>query len=614
MENIILKHHLKSKARCLLFLFIVITISLLVEHVYASDITWKSESNIESNNLNSIVYGNGLYVTVGDNGTIYISEDGETWTKQSTDSNANLIKVIHNKDTFIAIGNNGDVIRAYNRENLKGTILVSKDGEKWTNVCPDYILPEDIIWNGKEYITVGLSLKEHKPRLIEKDFEVFDTYGSIIKSSDGLNWKEVSEVKGGAEVFANVKGIAYNGKKYILIAGYDSSRYVFESTDLLKWNSLIWDINMPTYESILWDGEKYVASVYKGAILFSKDGQKWDKKYFSHTGLLKRLKYVGNKYILTGYDGKIIVSDNLSNWRELVACNELAKEGITARNSSLNDIVRGKDKWVAIGGNNAIVTSSDMIEWKTVLYKPEISISDIAWTGEQFVAIGEDLYDEYILRSSDGTSWDIITKFEDWPINTIQRILYMNDKYYLFNVEKENIYVMESEDCIEWRRSDNINEIDNDYNIDSKNVAYIIINNEVYAFGNNSLKLIDIQKGIDISDFSHFTYDGQYYVAVGRYNPDTENIPEIMRTRDFIHWEFVKSEQNTKVAAYITKLEYAGGKYFGLSWSSGQLYISEDLKNWTKRKVSNKGILDVIWNGQYYLLVGEQGTALKRIR
>ena len=80
----------------------------------------KNKTNIQ--NLNSITNNNIIFVSVGDNGTIYYSADTEVWsiigdlTKPTTE---NLNKVIWDGSKFIAVGNNG-------------TIITSENGEEWS--------------------------------------------------------------------------------------------------------------------------------------------------------------------------------------------------------------------------------------------------------------------------------------------------------------------------------------------------------------------------------------------------------------------------------------------------------------------------------------------------
>ena len=73
------------------------------------------------NPLNSIAYGNEIFIAVGDSGTIIRSEDEENWTKANIESGYNKIinDIVYGNNMFVAVGG-------------FGTILVSKNnGISW---------------------------------------------------------------------------------------------------------------------------------------------------------------------------------------------------------------------------------------------------------------------------------------------------------------------------------------------------------------------------------------------------------------------------------------------------------------------------------------------------
>ena len=57
----------------------------------------------------------GLFVVVGDNGTILTSSDGTTWTSRTSGTSNGLYNIFYGNSTFVAVGHSG-------------TILTSSDG------------------------------------------------------------------------------------------------------------------------------------------------------------------------------------------------------------------------------------------------------------------------------------------------------------------------------------------------------------------------------------------------------------------------------------------------------------------------------------------------------
>ncbi|MEO5712377.1 MAG: PKD domain-containing protein [Luteolibacter sp.] len=75
--------------------------------------------------LNGIAFGGGIYVTVGNNGTIRRSTDGTSWSLVSSGTTNTLTKVAYGGGKFVAVGYTPNV--GY------PTVLTSPDGSNWTN-------------------------------------------------------------------------------------------------------------------------------------------------------------------------------------------------------------------------------------------------------------------------------------------------------------------------------------------------------------------------------------------------------------------------------------------------------------------------------------------------
>jgi hypothetical protein len=81
--------------------------------------TWRIISRLGPN-LRSITYGNGLFVAVGNTGTILTSPDANDWTESISGVEWNLRGVTYANGVFVAVGNGGG-------------ILSSADGTNWTS-------------------------------------------------------------------------------------------------------------------------------------------------------------------------------------------------------------------------------------------------------------------------------------------------------------------------------------------------------------------------------------------------------------------------------------------------------------------------------------------------
>jgi hypothetical protein len=60
-------------------------------------------THLRGNDLRGVAYGNGLFVAVGDRGTILTSPDGVNWTERTSGTNW-LFGVTYGNGTFVAVG------------------------------------------------------------------------------------------------------------------------------------------------------------------------------------------------------------------------------------------------------------------------------------------------------------------------------------------------------------------------------------------------------------------------------------------------------------------------------------------------------------------------------
>ncbi|WP_018757664.1 WD40/YVTN/BNR-like repeat-containing protein [Paenibacillus terrigena] len=272
--------------------FIVISMVMLFansQSVFAS-----SSENGDVGNLHDITRAdNGVFIAVGESGTIVKSVDGEKWEKVNINQKENINAVVSNNSAFYAVGD-------------KGTILRSVGGDKWENVkfkvnltlkdmvnkryIANYskkdlsltitnanVSLRDIIWTGKQYVAIG---KIIKPDAENRNY----VYQIIVHSTDGVNWKlrkfEVTNLTSNkadaSRSNADLNAIYWNGDRYV-VTGDD---LIFTSKDLNQWTSssnIQGDIRDLIYRekqwiTVGWDGR---FSEPKGVIYTSKDGMNW---------------------------------------------------------------------------------------------------------------------------------------------------------------------------------------------------------------------------------------------------------------------------------------------------------------------------------------------------
>jgi len=124
--------------------------------------------------LNSVIYADGLFVTVGDDGVIMTSADGVNWDSQNSGTAENLEEVIWGHAGFIAVG-------------YDNAILTSPDAITWTAQSA----PADTNYTAVGY-RAGVYIVSGKNQLL--------------RSTDGVNWTRQLLLDAGssATVFSSI--------------------------------------------------------------------------------------------------------------------------------------------------------------------------------------------------------------------------------------------------------------------------------------------------------------------------------------------------------------------------------------------------------------------------
>ncbi len=219
---------------------------------------WSIQQHGAFPSLDSIAFRDGLWVAVGDDGTILTSPDGSTWTPQSAPTTIDLNQIIATDTGFIVCG-------------ASGTILTSPDGFTWTErTTPDsWPILNGIALHGSEVLCPsgsGEVLRSEDDGLTWQDVTTTLADGfapSYVLAADGRlfltryqgirvydpnsrTWEDAS-VQG--PLFGTVRGVVRHGSVFVAVANrYDSTflrnRYfLLVSLDGLNWEAteMVWN-------------------------------------------------------------------------------------------------------------------------------------------------------------------------------------------------------------------------------------------------------------------------------------------------------------------------------------------------------------------------------------
>ena len=317
---------------------------------------------------------------------IATSEDGINWNPTyaatfncygvaSNSSRQNTVTISSNLN--IAVGEGTNTI-AYSED----------DGITWTGIGnPSPILfsiAYSVLFNGKMWVVGGAG------------------NNTIAYSRDGIIWTGISNdsinnpFKDGS-----CYGLAWNGKRFVGVGHNDPITYtIATSEDGICWIGVEDSINIFNQASgVAWNGKRFVA-VGAGAntIAYSEDGKIWtgvinSTTIFSQVGIA--VAWNGQKWVAVGAGANTIAySDDGTIWTGL-------GDSIFSPGS---EVAWNGEVWVAVGeGLITIAYSYDGTIWTGVTdSKTILDIGyGISWTGNRFVAVGNDTNNS-IVWSKDG--------------------------------------------------------------------------------------------------------------------------------------------------------------------------------------------------------------------
>ena len=154
----------------------------------------------------------------------------------------------------------------------------------------------------------------------------------------------------------------------------------------------------PPQQGYLWgiaEGNAGVVTVgTEGRILHSVDGRTWARRTSGTTNWLVAVTFGNGRYLAVGDNGTILTSTNAIVW------TPVSSTGTTAR---LNNVLFAQNKFVAVGEGGAIVVSTDGTTWNPVTSNAGTAwLRGLAYGPGNWIATGQS---GTITTSLDGITW-----------------------------------------------------------------------------------------------------------------------------------------------------------------------------------------------------------------
>jgi len=327
--------------------------------------------------LLAVTSGNGIYVAVGDIGTLVTSRDGINWTRQNAGTDLLLHGVAYGNGLFVAVGGDKNNYGYYT-----SVILSSTDGINWTTRGHD-----------RTYFLLGVS---H----INGVFMAVGSAGAIYTSANGSSWTKVN-----SGTTSEMAGCAYGNGKYVAVGASGTIR---TSIDTVNWTGMTYGTGYPL-KSVTFGNEKFVAVGSDGKgyakILSSTNGSDWlEMEVPENLRRLEAVLYASPLFVAVGIYGSITTSSDGITWTKQTA-------GAT---KNLKGITQGAGLWVAVGGEitfkaeetflygPSVQTSQNGSQWTERVIGSTDWLKTVTYGNGTFVAAGGE-----IVSSPNGINWTL---------------------------------------------------------------------------------------------------------------------------------------------------------------------------------------------------------------
>jgi len=296
--------------------------------VSASALNWNQVPSGTAETLYDAAFANGIFVAVGQNGTILTSpgSSGGAWTAQSAGTTVVLNGVASTNGggppgsaEWVVVGHNGTILYS-----------LAANASTWGPVPAGGLPPglgstllEQVTFGGPAggqlYVAVGWN-------------------GTILTSPDGLNWTQPSS--GSA---ANLADVEYAGGQYV-VAGWNG-------TILTSPNGSAWTAQPSGTGANLYDlahgAGTWVAVGAQGTILYSANGVNWNAAASGTTLDLYDVIYDGCRFVASGAGGTILTSPDGINWMP----------DVTGTTAGLFGLASGNGMDVAVGTGGTVLVA-----------------------------------------------------------------------------------------------------------------------------------------------------------------------------------------------------------------------------------------------------------------
>jgi Divergent InlB B-repeat domain/Right handed beta helix region len=273
-------------------------------------ILWTELASGSTSTLWGVAYGAGMFVAVGDRGTVLTSPDGESWSVRSVPTSQTLWGLNYGNGRFVAAGDSG-------------VILTSTNGATW-DLSPSGVSAAltDVAFAGNTCVVVG-------------------TDGTILTSMSGsAPWSRQA-----VNTTNHFQDLTYANGEF-LASGLGG--LLATSPDGLTWtvrtSGTTADLELTAYGLGNWIG-----GGLNGTLLRSADLSHWEPMNSGGSWELDGAGFANGRLVVVGE--VVLVSTNAQDWMRAAA----------GPGPIYYDVTFGNGTWVAVGQGGAVLKSTELL-------------------------------------------------------------------------------------------------------------------------------------------------------------------------------------------------------------------------------------------------------------
>ena len=561
----------------------------------------------QGEHIYSFAYGNGIFVAVGESGTMMTSPDGINWAVRHTAlslDNSRFTCIAYGNGVFLAVGG--------------GKVGTSTDGISWITTDDSYMLRYIDHVNGRFIALSGstIATSDNGLNWVYTNLGTTDqlaavaygngiytvvggnsagTSGTILTSTDGISWTPRLP-----DTTAQLTDVAFGNGTFIAVgnplgfygSGQGNASVVLRSRDGISWAKSLEStaVFYPGFNSIIYtNGGFYICGF---VVLYSDDGVSWITRQTAGDAGNLVIYYNNGIYLIGGISGSIQTSSDGISWTRRTTGATTHQWGVTYNNGI----------YITVG--NGILTSNDGISW---LLKKDLihALRCVASGGGINVAVGDE---GSIFTSTDGMTWIPMTSGTNV---SLRGVTYANGKFVAVG---HSGMILTSPEGITWnaQSSGNTNFLNS---IAYGNGTFVVVGGTEFDFnmaanhGGPGIILTSTdginwtQRTSDAAKFVYgVTYGSNKFVAVGGGG-------EILSSPDGITWTTQRSATDNDWNS-LRGVAYGNG-FFVAVGDGNKAFVSYDGIFWTSRAIMSSSLYAVIYGNGSFVAVSGGGTILQ---